>query len=1106
MSEETGFVSITRIGQRKDHLASFCDVVTKSSVPLHRLTMKSKKTKKDKDKRKKGENGASSKRDEHHEQSGPNAQDESVHKEELQRLKNLPEEEFNVKFEKMLDEMNLKNENLRKPIRQRSHEIKVDMLYQFLRRQNTQHSGLVSPDDYIREIPRFENLEGLLQCLQSLRVTLTGGLLSWIQDFGERGLDCLLNTVRQYICSSSTLEQKIQYECAKCLKAFMNNGFGLNMMLKNIHGLTLLAQCIKLDNPGMMQDVVKVMAAVGLVAHEKALEALTMKAEAENKPRFVAVVEALKGDHAPPLKIACLQLINALVSTPDDLDFRMHLRNEFIRIGLAEALPILREPDQDELNVQLDIFDEQKEEDSIEFHLTDPDELFKLVKNLNKDTASEPHFLSILQHLLLIRDDVHARPQYFKLIDECISQIVLQRSGYDPDFRARKMQFDFENLIDSQIEKAKFDAITLKLKQLEVKLKEETTRRSEIETKSEILEGKVKNYEEEVTKLKEQVAKGGPPPGPPAAAASGAPPPPPPPPPPGGGPAPPPPPPPPGSSGGPPPPPPPPGFAGGPPPPPPPPGSGAPPPPPMPGMGGPPPPPPPGGPRAPGAGRAGPPGMGQKKTYVTKVQTKRLNLRAINATKLKENSFWTKAREDELERKDFFDDIAELFATKAPAKVLGGGGDGAANEKKKGTELKVLDPKSAQNLSIFLGSFKVTYDEIKDGIYQVQDDLLNETALEMLLKFLPSQEQLQQLLNFKHEYDELNEAEKFSITVASVPRLEQRLHCMELRIKFPEEVNDVKPGIVNITEACKEVKTSKKFLKFLELILLCGNFMNAGTKNERSYGYDLELLNKLGNTKSTNGKMTLVHFLADAIEQKYSNIIGFENELSHVEQASKYAEDLLTKSVTGLRGTLSRIENELKNHQQPKSANDKFGAVMTTFLNNSKEDVTLLEEMLKRMSHAFKDVIEFFVLDAKKNSSDVFFGNLNTFLHEYEKCKKENAKRKEQLEKERKAKEKAEEEKRKKEAAARGKKKEFAGGEEGVLDDLMEALNTGRAFRDPSRPERKRQQRKGRPGDLQRKGTRSNMLPIIAPLEVGQKLPKSKSIASRGEILDGDLV
>ena len=36
-----------------------------------------------------------------------------------------------------------------------------------------------------------------------------------------------------------------------------------------------------------------------------------------------------------------MTLINALVSTPEDLDFRLHLRNEFMRIGLGDVLEVL---------------------------------------------------------------------------------------------------------------------------------------------------------------------------------------------------------------------------------------------------------------------------------------------------------------------------------------------------------------------------------------------------------------------------------------------------------------------------------------------------------------------------------------------------------------------------------------------------------------------------------------------------------------------------------------------------------------------------------------------------------------------------------------------
>ena len=35
-----------------------------------------------------------------------------------------------------------------------------------------------------------------------------------------------------------------------------------------------------------------------------------------------------------------MQLINAIISTPDDLNFRLHLRNEFMRTGLIDTLEV----------------------------------------------------------------------------------------------------------------------------------------------------------------------------------------------------------------------------------------------------------------------------------------------------------------------------------------------------------------------------------------------------------------------------------------------------------------------------------------------------------------------------------------------------------------------------------------------------------------------------------------------------------------------------------------------------------------------------------------------------------------------------------------------
>ena len=42
---------------------------------------------------------------------------------------------------------------------------------------------------------------------------------------------------------------------------------------------------------------------------------------------------------------------------------------------------------------------------------------------------------------------IFTRPQYYKLIEECISQIVLHRGGIDPDFALKRIEIDVEPLI-----------------------------------------------------------------------------------------------------------------------------------------------------------------------------------------------------------------------------------------------------------------------------------------------------------------------------------------------------------------------------------------------------------------------------------------------------------------------------------------------------------------------------------------------------------------------------------------------------------------------------------------------------------------------------------
>uniref|UniRef100_A0A8D3CGF6 GBD/FH3 domain-containing protein n=1 Tax=Scophthalmus maximus TaxID=52904 RepID=A0A8D3CGF6_SCOMX len=595
-------------------------------------------------------------------------------------------------FEQMLVDMNLNGEK-QQPLREKDIMIKREMVSQYLHTskagQNQKESSK-SAMMYIQELKSDYRDTPLLSCLESLRVSLNNNPVSWVQNFGDEGLALLLNLLRRL------QEEKDEYpppflRPAEILLTlfplpFFPLQYGLKSMLESEEGIPLLVRAINPTVPHMMVDAVKLLSAISILEHpenlhERVLEAITEEAEKRDIERFQPLIAGMN-KHNIALKGGCMQLINALISRGEELDFRIHIRSELLRLGLRDLLTEVRTIENEELRVQLTVFDEQAEDDSEDLKVRLDDiriemeypssgkNLFEIVVNTVKDSKAETHFLSLMQHLLLIRNDYLARPQYYKLMDECIAQIVLHRNGADPDFKCRNLSINIEGMIDNMVDQTKVETSEAKATELGKKLDAELTARHELQVELKKLEGDYEQklldlsqekeqlasskqerekenqgLQQQLSTLKQQIEKMSqdleeaktkvvtvtvpvptpgfppPPPAPPLPGQSvGMPPPPPPPPLPGHAalpfPLPPPPPPLPGQTNIPLPPPPPPlpGMPGPPPPPPLPGMPGPPPPPPLPGMGPPPPPPPPGGPGIPppppGPGMPPPPPFG----------------------------------------------------------------------------------------------------------------------------------------------------------------------------------------------------------------------------------------------------------------------------------------------------------------------------------------------------------------------------------------------------------------------------------------------------------------------------------------------------------------
>lgn len=957
------------------------------------------------------------------------------------------------------------------------------------------NSRYEKPMDYINYLLEGDqhSPQKICQCLESLRVALTSNPISWIKDFGEDGIDVIVKLLQT--CKMQRNYDKIEFECIRCLKAIMNNTWGLNLILKpeSHAAVILLARCLDPRKPQAMCEALKLLAGFCLVpernGYEKVLRAISATV-GQSGERFKNIVDGLfvEYDNQDTKREVCshsLIFINTLTNTPSDLNFRLHLRCEIMRQGLFERLELLTEivetSNNDNLKKHFKIFNEIREDDFEEFsqrfdnvrlELDDINDCFNVLQNLIVDTAAEPYFLSILQHLLFIRDDHQYRPAYYQLIEECVSQIVLNKTGCDPNFKNRDFHIDTAVLLDDLVEKSKVNE-KIRVGDFNKKLEALEMAKQEAEAKAANLEEKIKQYEAtgvlpKSGSLLPTVTLGPPPPPMPGGMMVG---PPRPPPMPGMG-----------AGAMPPPPPPMPGMGGGPPPPPPMPGMGGmgPPPPPMPGMGPRPPPP------FPGMGPPPPPGMGgfapmvqvlphglkAKKTWQVDGPMKRANWKAIVPNKMSDKAFWIKCQEDKLASDDIFAGLSAKFSSKPIKKEDKDSVDRPPSAKKNVIDLRVLDSKSAQNLLILLGgSMKhLPYQEIKLYLLRCDLSVINSNILQQLIQYLPLPDQLKRLQEIKKSGEDLSSAEDFAATIGEIKRLGPRLHSLNFKLTMIDMVQDIKPDIVAGTAACEEVKTSKKFAKVLELILLLGNYLNTGSKNGQAYGFEIGFLTKLTNTKDHENKSTLLHYIVDTIEKKFPEALTFHEDLSHVAKAARVSLENIQKTMRQMNSSLKNLESDLSNNKVPQSDDDKFLEVMGPFAVDCRQQVEVLGKMQKQMESMFTDLGDYFSFDTNKYSMEEFFSDVKTFVDLFVQAHKDNIKIREDEEKARRMREAREQAQR--DLQDRQQRKlalvdmDAAQTQEGVMDSLLEALQTGSAF---GNRDQRRQKRGQRPAGAERR-------------------------------------
>uniref|UniRef100_A0A673WZS5 Dishevelled associated activator of morphosis 2 n=1 Tax=Salmo trutta TaxID=8032 RepID=A0A673WZS5_SALTR len=363
-------------------------------------------------------------------------------------------------------------------------------------------------------------------------------------------------------------------------------------------------------------------------------------------------------------------------------------------------------------------------------------------------------------------------------------------------------------------------------------------------------------------------------------------------------------------------------------------------------------------------------------------------------------------------------------------------------------ELSVIDGRRAQNCVILLSKLKMSNEEIKRAILEMDErEELAKDMLEQLLKFVPEKSDIDLLEEHKHELERMARADRFLFEMSRIDHYQQRLQALYFKKKFAERLAETKPKVEAILSASKEVVRSKRLTQTLEVVLAFGNFMNKGQRGN-AYGFKVSSLNKIADTKSSiDRNITMLHYLIMIFEKNYPDILHIQQDLLSIPEAAKVNLAELEKEVHNIKSGLKAIETEL-HYQQSRTTDrwDKFVPVVGDFITVASFSFSELEDLLNEAKDKFTKSLKHFGEEQDRMQPDEFFGIFDTFLVSFDEARQdlENMQRRKQ-EEERRARMEAmlKEQRERERRAKKGGATDEVGGE---FDDLVSALRSGEVF------------------------------------------------------------
>ncbi|XP_070554543.1 inverted formin-2-like [Ptychodera flava] len=273
------------------------------------------------------------------------------------------------------------------------------------------------PTSYIKEICEITSL----QDFDKLKTRLTKCTAEWMDQFLQLdGLGLLLEALEKVGDRKNLITEDafLQLECVQCIKTVLNSKNGIDFIIENretkqhTRALAFALDSLHVLTKKMVFEILSALSVYSMDGCGIAIDALEFYKKRKNQRyRFSIVINELKSSENLMYTTTLIGFINSLLDANDDAKERRWLRNEFIGLGLLDIMGPLRHTKNDELCIQLKVFDERKAMDDDDddgykgIDMNCPIDVFHAVFKKVSDSPQGMSLLSILQHFLQLEPE-----------------------------------------------------------------------------------------------------------------------------------------------------------------------------------------------------------------------------------------------------------------------------------------------------------------------------------------------------------------------------------------------------------------------------------------------------------------------------------------------------------------------------------------------------------------------------------------------------------------------------------------------------------------------------------------------------------------------------